>query len=100
MHAFDVLSRANLLHTVVFLVAGALTIALFVQMVLSWVLRGQENAFSHFIRNVTAPVLAPLDRVIPPIVIGGLQFPISFFAAWWAIGIVAALLDQALPVGW
>jgi uncharacterized protein YggT (Ycf19 family) len=96
----DQLSNANILHIAVQVLMDALILCLVVQFILSWVLRGQDNRFSRFFTNVTAPIVAPLDRLLPPISIGGVSFSIGFIVAWWAIAAVGLLINQALPAGW
>ena len=94
------LSGLGLAHGLITLLEGVLIICLIVQFLLSLVLRGQENRFTRFFANVTGPVLAPLERIIPRITLGGVQFSVAFIFAWWAIVAVALLLRQALPAGW
>lgn len=94
------LAQAGILHWTIKLLVGALIICLLIRMILSWVLRGQENGFSRFVNNVTDPLVRPFDRVLPPIAIGGVSLSIGFIVAWFAIQAVGALLDQALPQGW
>lgn len=90
----------GLLHGLISVVSGALVLSLIVQFLLALVLQGRENQVTRFFKNVTAPVLAPLERIIPPISIGGISFSIAFIAAWWAIQVVADVLSQALPTSW
>ena len=94
------LGSANILHFTIGLLVRALIICLLIRMILSWVLRGQENGFSRFMNNLTDPVVRPFDRVLPPIAIGGVSLSIGFIVAWFAIVMVGALLGQALPQGW
>jgi uncharacterized protein YggT (Ycf19 family) len=94
------LLQLNIMHVVITVLVDLLILCLIVQMILSWVLQGRENRFTRILANVTGPVLAPLDRVIPRITIGGLQFSIAFLFAWWAVAIAVVLLYQALPPNW
>ncbi len=94
------LSEANILHTLVTVLVDGLILCLLVQFILSWVLRGQENRFTRFFTNVTAPIVAPLNRLIPPISLGGVSLSLGFIVGWWAIWAVGALVTQALPPGW
>jgi uncharacterized protein YggT (Ycf19 family) len=94
------LAKANILHIVISLLVRALIICLLIRMILSWILRGQENGFSRFMNNLTDPVVRPFDKVLPPIAVGGVTLSIGFIVAWFAIGMVGALLLQALPQGW
>ncbi|HEY7781136.1 MAG TPA: YggT family protein [Ktedonobacterales bacterium] len=100
MAILDALGHMNLAHTFITLLEGALIICLIVQMIFSWILRGDENRFSRFFTNVTGPMLRPLERVIPPVYLGSLPVSIAFLVLWWAIIMAAALLSQALPPGW
>ena len=100
MAILDALGNMHLAHTFITLLEWGLIICLLAQMILSWVLRGDENKFSRFFTNVTAPMLRPLERVIPSIYLGGISLSIAFLVLWWAILVAAALLSQALPAGW
>jgi uncharacterized protein YggT (Ycf19 family) len=100
MSFFAWLGQASILHRVVSLLVGALIICLLIRMILSWVLRGQENGFSRFMNNVTDPLVRPFDRVLPPIAVGGMSLSIGFIVAWFAVVAVGALVAQALPQGW
>src|SRR5260370_41352853 len=68
------LAQANILHFAVGILVKGLVICLLVRVLLSWVLRGQENGVTRFFNNVTAPLVAPFERLIPPISIGGRGF--------------------------
>ena len=94
------LGQAHILHVTISLLVGALIICLLIRMILSWVLRGQENGFSRFMNNLTDPLVRPFDRVLPPIAVGGVSLSIGFIVAWFAISAVGLLLGQALPKGW
>lgn len=94
------LDQASILHFVIKVLSQVLIICLLIRMVLSWILRGQENGFSRFMNNLTDPVVRPFDKVLPPIAIGGVSLSLGFIVAWFAIIMVAALLGQALPQGW
>jgi uncharacterized protein YggT (Ycf19 family) len=94
------LGQAGILHFAISLLVRALIICLLIRMILSWILRGQENGFSRFMNNLTDPVVRPFDKVLPPIAVGGVTLSIGFIVAWFAIGMVGALLIQALPQGW
>ena len=94
------LAGLNLMHVLITVLVDLLILCLIVQMILSWVMQGRDNRFTRILANVTGPVLAPLERIIPRITIGGLQFSIAFLFAWWAVAIAGALLNQALPSGW
>jgi YggT family protein len=94
------LAQARILHGIITLLAAAIILCLLIRMILSWVLRGQENGFSRLMNNLTDPVVRPFDRVLPPIAIGGVSLSIGFIVAWFAVVIIRDLLLQALPSGW
>lgn len=95
-----ILLQQNILHTLIFLLRGFLIVVFFVQMILSFVVRDQDNRFTRFFSNLTAPIVAPFERIIPPLNVGGLSLSLGFIAGWWSVTIVTALLGQALPGGW
>ncbi len=43
----------------------ALTLAIFLRAILSWVSPGQGNILTNILYQVTEPILAPLRRIIP-----------------------------------
>lgn len=90
----------NILHTILKILVEGLILCLIVQFIISWIPRAQESKFGRIITNITAPLVSPLDRLIPPISIGGMSISLGFLLAWWSILAVAALLGQALPTGW
>ncbi len=53
------------LFTFLRLLCQALTIAIFIRVVLSWVSLGQSNRLTIILYHVTEPILAPLRRIIP-----------------------------------
>ncbi len=53
------------LFTFLRLLCEALTIAIFLRVVLSWVSPGQTNMLVNILYQVTEPILAPLRRIIP-----------------------------------
>jgi uncharacterized protein YggT (Ycf19 family) len=92
--------QMNILHTIIPILAGALVVMLLVYAIVSWIPQWREGKIGSFMADLASPIIGPLDRLIPPINLGGLRFPIGFFVGWWAIGIVAVLIVQALPTGW
>lgn len=90
----------NILHTLVSIVSVALIVILFAYMIVSWIPQWRDGKIGRFVADLASPIIAPLDKMIPPISLGGLRFSIGFFVGWWAIGVVAALVLQALPTGW
>ena len=75
-------------------VAGALTIAIFVRVILSW-LPGVRLPFGigEFVWAVSEPILGPIRRALP--FMGGIDF--SPFVALLAIQLVENILLRVLP---
>lgn len=73
--------------------AQALTLAIFVRVLLSWVPMRLPWGLGDFVWSVTEPVLAPIRRALP--FMGGIDF--SPFIALIAIQAVASLLLRVLP---
>ena len=74
--------------------AGALTLAIFVRVILSWI-PGVRLPFGlgEFTWNVSEPILAPIRRAMP--LPGGIDF--SPFIALLGIQAVASILLRFLP---
>lgn len=90
----------NYLHTLVSILVIALIVVLFVYMIVSWIPQWRDGKIGHVVSDLASPIIGPLDRLIPPINLGGMSISIGFFVGWWAIAIVGALIGQALPAGW
>jgi YggT family protein len=74
--------------------AGALTLAIFVRVILSWIPNVRlPLGLGEFVWNVSEPILAPIRRVLP--FMGGVDF--SPFVALIAITIVSSILVRLLP---
>ena len=74
--------------------AGALTLAIFVRVILSWIPNARlPFGLGEFVWNVSEPILAPIRRAMP--FFGGIDF--SPFVALIAIQIVSSLLLSVLP---
>ena len=73
--------------------AQALTLAIFVRVLLSWVPMTLPWGLGEFVWSITEPVLAPIRRALP--FMGGIDF--SPFIALIAIQFVASLLLRVLP---
>ncbi len=73
MPVLHTLSQLNIAHDIVQVLRAGLFIAFIVQMILSFVVRDQDNRFMRFVSNITGPLVNPLGSV---------------------------LLLQALPPGW
>ena len=74
--------------------AGALTLAIFVRVILSWI-PGARLPFGlgEFVFAVSEPVLSPIRRALP--FFGGIDF--SPFIALLAIQLVSSILLRLLP---
>jgi YggT family protein len=74
--------------------AGALTLAIFVRVILSWIPNARlPFGLGEFVWNVSEPVLAPIRRAIP--FFGGIDF--SPLVALLAIQLVSTVLLRVLP---
>ncbi len=74
--------------------AGALTLAIFVRVILSWIPNARlPFGLGDFIFGVSEPILSPIRRAMP--FFGGVDF--SPFIALIAIQIVSGLVLRVLP---
>ena len=74
--------------------AGALTVAIFVRVILSWIPNARlPFGLGEFVWNVSEPILAPIRRALP--FFGGIDF--SPFIALIVIQIVSGLILRVLP---
>jgi YggT family protein len=74
--------------------AGALTLAIFVRVILSWIPNARlPFGLGEFVWKVSEPILAPIRRAMP--FFGGIDF--SPFIALIVIQIVSGLILRALP---
>jgi YggT family protein len=74
--------------------AGALTLAIFVRVILSWIPGARlPLGLGEFVWSVSEPILAPIRRALP--FFGGIDF--SPFVALVAIQIVSTVLVRILP---
>lgn len=74
--------------------AGALTLAIFVRVILSWIPNARlPFGLGEFVWNVSEPILAPIRRAMP--FLGGIDF--SPFVALLLIQVVSSLLLRVLP---
>ena len=73
--------------------AFALTIAIFVRVLSSWVPMKLPWGLGEFVFSVTEPILAPIRRALP--FMGGMDF--SPFIALIAIQIIESILLRLLP---
>ena len=74
--------------------AGALTVAIFVRVILSWIPNARlPFGLGEFVWNVSEPILAPIRRAMP--FLGGIDF--SPFVALIVIQLVSGLILRVLP---
>jgi len=73
--------------------AQALTLAIFVRVLLSWVPVRLPWGLGEFVLSITEPILAPIRRALP--FMGGIDF--SPLVALFAIQGIATLLLKLLP---
>jgi YggT family protein len=74
--------------------AGALTLAIFVRVILSWIPNARlPFGLGDFVFGVSEPVLSPIRRAMP--FFGGIDF--SPFIALIAIQLVSSLILRVLP---
>ncbi len=74
-------------------VAQALTLAIFIRVIMSWIPLRLPFRLREFVFNVTEPILAPIRRALP--VAGGMDF--SPILAFVLIQVVQAILLRILP---
>ncbi len=73
--------------------AGALTLAIFTRVILSWVAFQLPFGLNAFVHGVTEPILAPIRRALP--FSAGIDF--SPLVALLAIQLVSSVLLRLLP---
>jgi YggT family protein len=74
--------------------AGALTLAIFVRVILSWIPNARlPLGLGDFVFGVSEPILSPIRRAMP--FFGGIDF--SPFIALLAIQLVSSLILRVLP---
>ena len=82
-----------LLEAFITVLAQALTIAIFVRVLLSWVPMRLPFGLGEFVWAITEPILTPIRRALP--FMGGIDF--SPIIAIFAIQAVASILLRILP---
>jgi YggT family protein len=74
--------------------AGALTLAIFVRVILSWIPNARlPFGLGDFVFGVSEPILSPIRRAMP--FFGGIDF--SPFIALIAIQLVSSLILRVMP---
>ncbi|MGH2484529.1 MAG: YggT family protein [Ktedonobacterales bacterium] len=81
---------------------GVLTIFLFIRVICSWIPVGVENPIIRFFTNVTDPILLPIQRRLPHMVVWimDVSMLIAFVFVWWIIGVALFLILYSLPPNW
>ncbi len=87
----------NILHWAVQIAIGVIIVAMIVRMIASWFQMDERFAFIRFLAYITDPFIVPIRRNLKLRV---WMIDLSFIVAWFMLGILEALLLQALPVGW
>ncbi len=101
----EFLANLHPLHLLVQIFFGALIVCLFLQVILSWltlVFIPPGHPIVLFFNRLTSPMIDPLRKRIPTMSLGMLDLggTIAFLFAWWAIAMVGALVDGAIPAAW
>jgi len=86
----------DILHWAVKIVTGLIIVAMFVRFIASWFRIDERFAFIRFLAYITDPFIVPIRRIVKPV----WMIDLSFLIAWFMLGILQALLLQALPAGW
>jgi uncharacterized protein YggT (Ycf19 family) len=89
-------------HFTVEVFIAFLVISLFAQAILSWLPLRPDNPLIRFFSTVTAPVLSPARRIMPPMTLGmfDVSTTMAYLICWWALGTFGLLVQSALPPGW
>jgi uncharacterized protein YggT (Ycf19 family) len=97
------LLESYILHTIVYLTFGGLAILLFVRVILSWLpFLGPGNPVVRFINDLTDPLLNPVRKRISSMSAGAfdISLTIAFIFVFWALFMVSAFIQIALPTKW
>jgi len=107
MPFLQALATMGLLHLFIKLFFGFLVLCFFARMILSWLAMAipslsPGNPFVRFFDVITSPLYDPLYRALPPSSMGAfdLRGIIAFIFAWWALGVMGAMLAFANPGAW
>lgn len=92
----------GILHFVVHLFFSLLTACLFARVIVSWLPVGVENPIVRFFIYITAPMLEPVQKRLPRMVVWmfDMNLMITFFFVWWVIGRLDGLIEYAIPLSW
>lgn len=96
------LNGFGVVHALISVFFGAMILSLIVRMILSWLPIPQNNPFTLFFMRLTDPIILPVERRMPAMTVGPLDISgtVAFIFAWWALGVVGALLISGLPMNW
>lgn len=92
----------NILHYIIHFALMLMIVALFVRVILSWLPFRPGNPIVLFFNRFTDPILQPIARRVPAGALGmfDMGLIVALFFDWWALGMLDALLQYALPPGW
>jgi YggT family protein len=97
------LLESYILHTIVYLTFGALVLLLFVRVILSWLpFLGPGNPVVRFVNDLTDPLLNPIRKRIPSMAAGvfDISMTVAFIFVFWALFMLSAFIQIALPAKW
>lgn len=107
MAILQTLGTLGIAHIFIRLFFGFLIVCFFVRMILSWLAMAipalsPGHPLVRFFDIITGPLYDPLYKLIPKGSTGAFDMAgiIAFIFAWWALGVMDALLSMALPAGW
>jgi uncharacterized protein YggT (Ycf19 family) len=89
-------------HFLVHLFFSFLIVCLFARVIISWIPVGVENPIVRFFINITAPMLEPVQKRLPRMVVWmfDMNLMIAFFFVWWVIGRLDGIIQYGLPDNW
>ncbi len=90
------------LHVIISIFFDLLIVCLIVRFIISWLPIGTENPIVRFFVNLTDPFIQPIQKRLPRMSVGmfDLSMTVAYVFAWWAVGIVSALIQTGLPAAW
>ena len=81
----------DIIITFISLLGTALSFAIIIRALISWIMPAEGSGFSRVLVDVTEPILAPIRRILPPV--GGIDF--SPLLAIILIQVVTSVLTRA-----
>lgn len=107
MAILQTLGTLGIAHIFISLFFGFLIACFLVRLILSWLSMAipalsPGHPLVRFFDNITGPLYDPLYKMIPRGSTGAFDIAgiIAFIFAWWALGVMGALIAAALPAGW